>query len=413
MKQHLLQTDSVREHIRIGENAAERQAVLQAIRSFLRLKSFNPDTSVDITLLWQCLEGHGLGGMIGQMASRGLIDNSQLREFSESRYLSNILHNERARRVINRIAQVCIENSIPVAMLKGSALLVQGFSDPGLRGFGDVDLFFNSRADILRLIEALPAQHVRDKGRDSIKGRFTDPAKLNINLDGVEIELMHCPVFPTDSMQNTLHYHRPFDVPEREEDLYRPDPSFHFVFLFLHMSINHFCARLIWFLDLVLLYREQKSQIDWQWVEREFDRLQVRQLAGGILGFCRDMLGSDLPEIKNEERTWNMPFIRYMLLSETVLTSRLGIQYVSFWHRRLLNTFYSVAFYLLGDPQGMRECSSFATRHMVNRFLYAIRIEWEFPARICRPLCTLLLWPFAWLSAVIFRWKLLKRTRAV
>jgi hypothetical protein len=400
MSKHRLKTEA----IDASQNTDIGQAVLNVCRCFLQGERFTTDDCLDINALWTSLEAHGLGGLAGHMALHGKIDHGRLKETAEARYMTNLLHNERVERVVSQISDCCAENRIPVTLLKGPALLKQAYRDQGLRSFGDLDLFFASRGDILQLLESLDIGLFHDKGRGSPLQRLRNPGKLDACIKGVEVEMMHLPRLPTDAMQNSLQLHRPFAVPSTERPIAEPNPSFHFVFLILHMLINHFCARLIWFVDLVLLYRERGSAIDWPWVEQELARLQLRGPAAGIIGFCRDSLGAtELPQIQSGVEDWNQPFIRYMLQPTTVLSRRLGIQYASGQRKRTLMLLNLVGFFLTGEPQGLREASSQATRHMTNRFLIMIDAHWNELAALCRPLCWLLVWPVARLSILAFR----------
>jgi hypothetical protein len=400
MSKHRLKTDA----IEAGQNTDIGQAVLHLSRCFLQGERFTPDSRLNIEVLWSSLEAHGLGGLAGHLALQGKIDDIRLKEAAEARYMTNLLHNGRVERVVSQITDCCAENLIPVTLLKGPALLKQAYRDQGLRSFGDVDLFFDSRDDILRLLVLQNIEVYNDKGRGSLMQRLRNPGKLDACMNGVDVEMMHLPRLPTDAMQNSLQLHRPFVVPSAEQSINEPDPSFHFVFLILHMLINHFCARLIWFIDLVMLYRERGSAIDWPWVEQELDRLQLRGPASGIIEFCRDSLAAtELPQMEPGVEDWNQPFIRYMLQPTTVLSRRLGIQYASGRHKRTLILLNLVGFFLTGEPQGLREASSQATRHMTNRFLNMIDAHWNELAALCRPLCWLLIWPAARLSILAFR----------
>jgi hypothetical protein len=228
--------------VRLEGNVGEE--VLRLTRQFLRQESFEVAPELKVSAFCQTLEAHGLAGIAGHMGMQGQIQHLELCEWGENRYMTNLLNNERANRVVDKIAHCCIEHEIPLIMLKGPALIAQAYQDQGLRGFGDIDMFFSSRSDILKLVRLMEVPGFNDKGRSSLGHRFRNPAKMEMQIDGVEVEMMHSPRLPTDGMQNTIQAHQPFATPESTQAIYQPDPSMHFVFLILHMMINHFCTRL-------------------------------------------------------------------------------------------------------------------------------------------------------------------------
>lgn len=403
MKKQRLKTKPISGSSEVTQEAQIGPAVLQLVRCFLQQKPYLIEDTLEINHLWKSLEDHGLGGLAGKMALQGQINNSHLKELAEARYMTNLLNNERVNRVVNRLADRCIHERIPVSMLKGPALMHQAYQDQGLRGFGDIDLFFESRSDLLKISHSLPLQKHHDKGRSSLMHRLRNPGKLDIVVDGIEIEMMNVPSLPTDGMQNTLQWNHPYAIPDSPDSIYNPDPSFHFVFLVLHMLINHLCARLIWFVDLVVLYREQQSRINWSWVEQEFERLQMKKVASAIISFCQQELDADLPSFKSSQSEWNDPFIDYMLLPDTILSRCLGIQYASHQRKQLLALVNTAGFYLNGDPQNWKEMNSLASQHITHRFLYMVNAQWKPLARLCTPLSCLLVWPFARLSIYHFQ----------
>jgi hypothetical protein len=403
MKKQRLKTKCNTGSTEVTQEADIRQAVLQLVQCFLHEKPFLIEDTLDVNHFWKSLEEHGLGGLAGKMAMQGQINNTNLKQLAEARYMSNLLNNERVNRVVNRVADICIKENISVSMLKGPALMQQAYRDQGLRGFGDIDLFFESRADLLKITKSLPLQKHHDKGRSSLMHRLRNPGKLDIVVDGIEIEMMNVPSLPTDGMQNTLQWNHPYEVPDSEDSIYNPDPSFHFVFLVLHMLINHLCARLIWFVDLIILYREQQSRINWSWVEQEFERLQMKNVASAIIRFCQQILDPDFHTFKSSQTAWNTPFVDYMLQPDTILSRRLGIQYASHQRKRLLALLNTAGFYLNGDPQHWKEMNSLASQHITNRFLYMINAQYLPLARLCSPVSYLLVWPFARLSIYHFQ----------
>jgi hypothetical protein len=139
-------------------------------------------------------------------------------------------------------------------------------------------------------------------------------------------------------------------------------------------------------------------------VEAEFRRLQLSNLANAVINFCNETLGAKLPPIRSDEKAWNQDFIRYMLDPETVLSRRLGVQYALDSHQQIqLYLLNAVGFYLSNDPQGVSEAGSMATRHMTNRFLYAINVSSDALAWLFRLFCWVVFWPIARLTANSFR----------
>ncbi len=301
--------------------------------------------------LWEVTEKHGLGGFIGCQSIRQSQPDAQP-QHAAARYYTNMISHERSKRVCAKVAEAARAESIGVAVLKGPALVEQAYGDGGLRGYGDIDLFVGSRDEALRLLAKLKCSDVFEKGVHGLSARLREPGKIAATLDGVTLELMYAVSAPTDPMQALLERHREalLTVPDGVAELLDPDPGLHFVFLILHMAVNHMVSRLIWYWDLAMLVQAQRARIDPQWIARELEALQVVNLACSVSRVCQRDWDIVLP-VPVACPGWNQPFLRYATKPEVVLHRRLNVWGVSTFGKLYLRTVHGAALYLLCDPQ--------------------------------------------------------------
>lgn len=383
----------------------EREAFLDLPRAWMERRFWRPGPSCDLHRIWRYCDSHGIGGMLGNLAMSNLAEAGPMQEVLEKRYLSNSLHHERSMQVCGAIARIARTRAIPVLLLKGPALIAQAYGDSGVRGYGDFDLFTHSRAQARELIDAFsPGGETTEEYRSFLK-RMQNPGKIHLVFEGRSLEISY-PVAPyVDSLQDYLYANgdRAFRVAEGADALLNPDPSLHFVYLILHMATNHFCARYIWFLDLVVLAKAKRKELDLSRIAGDLEGHEMLATASRISSYCREYLDPDFPVIESRRRGLHHAFQQKMLGQETLVESRMSLHHNSFWHRLHVYAAYSTTFYLLGDLPSTRLALPWtATKRSTARFLYGLRLRGRVLHRVMEVLVLLTMFPFSRLVAWSF-----------
>jgi hypothetical protein len=291
--------------------------------AWLHRRKWIPPDGCDKDLLWNFIDSQGLGGALGGLASAGLVADEEISPRALNRYLSNSLHFESARRTCGRIARTANELSVPVLNLKGPALAAQAYGDTGIRAFGDIDLWTNSRSGLLRLLRALDSQIVQDNDLLGPIRRSRSPGAILATVDRWEIEARYPTARPTDPMLELL-----FELgPEhwREEEgwpLAVPDPSMHLLILVYHMAWYHYFSRFIWFLDVATLVSRRRDEIDLDWVQFQARRLNTVNVLGMVALFCRQHIDEEFPRFPIDTTAWNFRFLNLTVDTSVIASER-------------------------------------------------------------------------------------------
>jgi hypothetical protein len=219
-------------------------------------------------------------------------------------------------------------------------------------------------------------------------------------LDGWTVEINYQATEFTDPMQDYLNEHAEqiFKVPDSVDDFLNPPPDVHFVYLMMHMSINHFCSRYIWFVDLVMLVRKQGSLIDMNTISTHLKSVGILNVGSGICAFCQRYITHDFPAIDGGKLVWNNRFHRGLLNPLTVITRMHTLK-----HRNALSYFFgyceiTAVFFLIGDCEGnLFSFKSLEAKRSSARFMYGMNWKGSFLRGITEACSALLLIPIGFM----------------
>jgi hypothetical protein len=383
-----------------GLNIEEAQVFLDMPRAWLEHRPWTLTDACNINMLWEYVDAHGMGGILGNLVISKLVDRDNLFDVARRQYFSNSLHYEHSRRACKHIAQVAATLKMPLLLLKGPALVNQAYADSGVRAYRDLDLFVRSHDDAECLVDGLSARNEAVGDYPQFIKRIKNPGEIRTVFGGWTLEISY-PVAPNiDPMQDYLatHKERVFNAPPDPESILNPDPNIHFVYMLMHMTLNHFCSRLIWFLDLVTFAQHRRNDLDWEQIVYDLGNMELLNIASHISGFCRRHIDPAFPAFESKRMGWNDSFQKSMLEPELLLRSNLGVYHQGWGARFHSNCLYTSIFYLLGDPSAKRFCPSLtATRRSAARFLYGIGLKHRFLLRFAEVISALIIFPFAYL----------------
>lgn len=372
---------------------AEMNALMDLPRAWLEKRPWTPVDNCDPDKLWEYIDGHGMGGILGMLATVNLVHGGLQFESAQKRYYSNTLHYEQSLLICGQIAQAAKKEGIPVALLKGPAIVKQAYPDAGQRAYGDIDIFVQSRNDALRLVNALSSIDTFSEHQGFLK-RIKNPGEVRTVIGGWILEISFPEIPYADPIQDYLNAegNDVFRVHDDLDSLLNPNPSVHFTYLIMHMVINHFCSRTIWFLDLVALVRSREEDMDWNRITHDLGRVGLLNVAAHVSEYCRLHIDPNFPSMESDRKGWNDGFIRRLLQPTSVVNNRHCLQHAGFLPRVYAYASNTADFYLIGDSKKKRWL---ATRRSAARFLYGAGINNHFMISLTKVLSVLLVFTLA------------------
>ncbi len=332
------------------------EAVVGVMPAWLQRRRWAPPEG-EPELLWEFIDRHGLGGVLGSLVGAGLTPSGTLATLALDRYLSNSLHFERARKVCREIAAASERIGLPILNFKGPALAEQAYGDGGVRSFSDIDLWTESRAGALKLLGVLDARVIEDSDLGGPVRRIRAPGAILAVVDGWEMEIRYPTPEPTDPMLQLLAEFEDRWI-WRCGLLAAPDATRHLLLLVLHMSWYHYWSRFIWFLDVAALMSRQRAAIDFDWLSGYTRRLRASNLSGIAASFCRRHIDPSIPELPLNRADWNCGILARAVGVDAIASGDFSLDQTGpvsvcrvLWLRILRH-------YLLSDPRSGPDTSS-------------------------------------------------------
>lgn len=375
-------------------NENEIKILLSLIYSFHNNTEYNISERLNANLLWEYILRHGLGGLVGYLSMKNLIDHEYLSEKGWECYLQNIYMHKQCLDACSMINNAANKIGVPIGFMKGPAIVQQAYGDPGIRSYSDIDIFVKSRNDAILLTEALGASPMM-KSRTSIH-RFSDAVKIDAIFKDWMIEFSYPLENSSDPQYDLLNKHISKIVVQSDQlaDVCNPDPDIHFIFLILHMGINHFFSRFIWLLDIAQLYRSKIESLDFEYMHNELNKLNLTSLANASTAFCKKYIDNDIPLFEGQKRNSSVRFIK-KLTDPHIIAGR----HYSLKNRGSMVNVYPylmiiVKFFIFTGSSGLHFRSN-ASRWTTWRFLNSFGLLSKKLSVIVEPLISLIFIPLS------------------
>lgn len=356
------------------------RVLLDFMYCWFHQKEYHPPKNCNWPLLWEYLDRHGLSGVTGALCLDSLCELPHEIEAQATRkFFTNNLFYEKARRCLTRTQKAAKELKIPVIVLKGPALIFQGYDDPGTRQFTDIDIFTDSLESFYQLQKAVEATPLQTTATQSLFGKVEECEFASYVLDDWEHEFRYPLDPPGEPMFDVLlgNQEKLQIIPQRPEDIITPDPSVHLVFLIQHMAVNHLFSRFFWFLDLAVLVRKNREKMDFEWIEFELDRIGQTNAAAVASDFCRQYIDPDYPVFAKKLPAWNYSTIQNLAVPENIVNGRFGTHHKNRWDKFMGYLFGMVSYYLIEDPKKTLFSIGFGTHWTMYRLKRAVGITFN------------------------------------
>lgn len=194
---------------------------------------------------------------------------------------------------------------LPALTLKGPALGEMLYRDPGLRPFTDLDLLVRA-ADLSRAVSLLSALGYRDledghsleyrlawRHSASFTGAESPGDRLPIDLHW---GLLESPgIAPTPPIDLDEIWERAVKVGAWDQPARTFGPEDLLIYLALHWALHHAFSGFIWGLDLALLLRRSRGDLDWGAVAERGERWGVRSALYFALREVEDQFAVGVP----------------------------------------------------------------------------------------------------------------------
>ena len=375
----------------------EQQGLLDLMHAWYHHQGFTFSERCNWPVLWEYIDRHGLGGILGSVVLDGICHiPEEFRKISSHRYFSIQLHYENARKCCNAVGNAAQELNIPIKILKGPAIVHQGYVDTGVRSFSDIDIFTDSLENVHRLCERLQGTIHKSFAAQNFVERMGESECISFFYNNWEFEFRYPLAPPGEPMFEILSHHKNvlLQVPVSTEDIFTPDVSLHLVFLIQHMAIHHLFSRFFWFLDLAVLVRNT-DRIDYGVVRSELNRLGLNNAALVAGQFCRKYIAPDFPVFTRQKQYWNYSMMTRLAAPKNIVDGRFGIYHQRFHWKVYAYIVGLVSFYIIADPTGTP--FGFGTDWTLNRFRNSLGIKKPIPwiDFLLRPLFALVLVPIA------------------
>lgn len=356
------------------------QVLLDIIHCWYNQEELHVSKKCNWPVLWEYIDRHGLSGMAGALVLDDLASfPEEINQAATHRYFSNQLYYEQAIRCCSMVQEAARKLNIPVIALKGPAIVFQGYKDQGTRSFCDIDLFSNCLESVHQLRNELCSPLIKASANQSCLEKLGESECVSFQLKNWELEFRYPLDPPGEPMFEVLAGNSAtlFKVPEQPEDIINPDPSVHLVFLLQHMAIHHLFSRFFWFLDLAVLVREQHTHIDFEFVERELDRIGQRNCMAVASSFCRKYIDPDFPIISPKLPAWNYAMMNQFVDPKYIANGRFGIYHKNLWDRILGYIYGLPGFYLIEDPKRPFYSLGFGTTWTLNRLKNSLGLRYS------------------------------------
>ncbi len=258
-----------------------------------------PETPVDWPVLLQIADSHQMSGIVFSQCQSYIDAHPELasiRTQIDQKQASHMFYMVNKKRAYDKLENILTKAGIVFFPFKG-AEIAQYYPCPSLRASGDTDLMMHTedrnKAHTL-LVEAGYQAHTPDNH----EWNYTKGTALFELHDHLLFEETY------NSPEAIRFCDRCWDYVNDNPETTRKtlDLSFHFIYLLLHLQ-KHMLYEGVGFrqfYDLAVLTKNAAAQLDWNWIEKELNGINLLQFGQTCMLFCERWFGVASPMRKPE-----------------------------------------------------------------------------------------------------------------
>lgn len=385
-------------------NSHETEAIFKLISTWINNTNTLDLSHYNEKTLWKYIDSHGLGGIAGNLCTNNKLKSDYINKKANHRYISNIFHTNKALEVCKKIYNHANLVNASIFFMKGPALSKNVYNDAGIRSFSDIDIFAKSYNDIIAIINSLQGKITKQPSKFRVIHNLRNAIKIHTKIDGWDIEFMYLINNPSDPMYNLLldHQNQFFNKSNDLNKALNPYLEAHLIFLILHMSINHYCSRLIWFVDIVIFIKKYNNILNFDKFFSYLKNINMINITSIIFEFCNEHFNVKLPIVEPANMKWNYKFLKKIIISDMVINSKLAHQYQNKFKIFFMILFKIGTFYYFSDIHKGNYFKSLPAKWTTARFLNPLKIKNKIFTNFFEFLVSILLYPMSYILAKIY-----------
>ncbi|MGM9661028.1 MAG: nucleotidyltransferase family protein [Faecousia sp.] len=265
--------------------------LLHLLGAYLREEEPQVWENVDWVKLVQLSQIHCVTGILGYMTmSWPICPDEQMKASLRSVCLNTIALFARRAALADVFSQTLSRNGIDHIIMKGFVLR-EYYPVPELRTFGDIDLVIRSedRKKSDELLRSLGYQPETDW--EPVFSYTKDVEYYEIHSEIMEVNV-------SDKADYRGYFRDPWQYAEAAGDhRYQFKPEFHFLYLLTHIAkhVTGSGAGVRMYLDVAAFLRRFGTSLDWDWIQKELEKLRFTDFANIVLLMVQEAFGVESP----------------------------------------------------------------------------------------------------------------------
>ena len=288
----------------------ESQYLLHLLGAFLRQAQPEEPGDLDWGKLLQLSKIHTVTGILGYMAmSWPICPDGELKATLRSACLTTIHAFNRRGVLADKLMEQLNSAGIDHIVMKGYVLR-EYYPVPELRTYGDIDLVIRPEDRQKCNDLMLSLCYCLDHDWEPVYSYLRKDELYEIHTQIMEIDV-------SDKADHRAYFDAAWDhVRPQFGHSYRFTPEFHFLYMITHIA-KHVVgsgAGIRMYLDVAAFIRHFATDLDWQYIRQELEKLQLLDFANAVLTLVKHSFGveSPLPLEPIAEDTWNT-FLEFTL----------------------------------------------------------------------------------------------------
>ena len=273
---------------------------LALLRGFVLDKRPETGERLEICELWSCAARQNLLPVLAYLNKKwNILDDADLTKRLDSALYAAVSGSVNRCEAFGRLSERLSEEGVAHMPVKGYYLR-ELYPEPELRTFGDIDVLIRTddreKADRLMRILGYAAMQDWEPSYSYIRG--AEYYELHTNL-------MDCDLDGRADMRE--YFSRAWEHAVPAEGLrYAPETEFHFIYIVCHLAKHLYGggAGMRMYLDVAMLLRRCGEEMDWDYIEREFEKLRLTAFFHTVMNAVRVWFGVErccaLPEPDGE-----------------------------------------------------------------------------------------------------------------